>query len=77
MYSVKFLKVFRGVNENGRTAFRYYVWACEYGGQLSAPCSLLRFACEKLWARRTDAVTPLHVGRTVLFWYNGTVQLVS
>jgi len=77
VYSVKFLKVFGGVNENGRTAFRYYIWVSEYDGQLSAPCSLLHFVCEELWARRTDAVTPLHVGRTVLFWYNGTVQLVS
>ena len=77
MYSVKFLKVFRGADENGRTAFRYYVWASECGGQLSAPCSLVHFACEELWATRTGVVTPLHVGRTVLFWYNGTVQLVS
>jgi len=36
-----------------------------------------RAACEELWARRTNVVTPLRVGRTVLFWYNGTVQLVS
>jgi len=30
VYSVRFVTVFWGVNENGRTANCYYVWASEY-----------------------------------------------